>query len=106
MENTLPLDDITKILTDAILSEDILDKEKLPIKLRSLLKVWLKVRDTPKDWDNPNAKNTKTDLGKMKRSQQIKDIEATYWREQLRIEIGEDKMKNYYEQCALIIKNM
>lgn len=105
-EQTLPLEEITKIITDSILADNILDKEKLPMKIKSLLKIWLKVRDIPKDWDNPNSRNTKTDLGKMKRSQNIKDVEAMYWREQLRIIIGEDNMKHHYKQIETIVSNL
>lgn len=104
----LPLDEITNILTESILSEHILDKEKLPLKIKSLLKVWIKVRDVPNNFDTPKTKQRKesTDVGKLKYSQAVKDIEALYWREKLRIIIGEDQMKNYYNELELIIKSI
>lgn len=105
---TLPLEEITKILTESILSEHILDKEKLPLKIKSLLKVWIKVRDVPNNFDTPKTKQRQenTDVGKLKYAQAVKDIEALYWREKLRILIGEEQMKVYYNELDLIKKSI
>jgi len=94
-KKTLPLDILVNNIIESILDENILDKEKLPGKIRSLLSVWLKVINAPADWD---ATDPKTDLGKVKKINAEKEIKNLYWREKLKSLVSEDQMKKWNEE--------
>lgn len=95
----LKLDEIANRITDAVLEERFINKESLLKRIRPILKIWLKRADGVK-----NCKTKPATVHKLQWTVQAKRIEARYWLEVLRKEIGEDAMKPYYDKQTDYLK--
>jgi hypothetical protein len=93
--NKLPLDVITERLVDAVLSETFLKRDELTVKCRAIIRAWIKTNERPSDYDKP-----KTESGKLQRIVEQRNLEVYYWRDKLRDQIGEDKMKPLYSELT------
>jgi len=87
------LDDISERLVDAILSDNILSKEELIPKCRSILKAWVNAYDRPVNYDN-----IKTDKGVLQRTIEQRGFEKEFWKNKLSSLIGKEKMKEEYAE--------
>ena len=87
------LDAVTVKLVDAILSDHILQSDKLIPRVRSIIQAWVRVIDRPVNYDN-----IKTDKGLLQKTIEQRGMEKEYWRNKLKEEIGDNKMQSYYDE--------
>ncbi len=94
----LPLDEISIKLTDAILSDAVLDRDRLPIKIKSILSIWLHAQIKPIDYDKTKSAKPTTDIGMVKRALVKTSFESLFWRRKLREIKGEAEMNKLYNE--------
>lgn len=92
------LDAVTVRLVDAILSDHILQKDKLIPRVRSIIQAWVRINDRPPDYNS-----IKTDKGLLQKTIEQRGVEKEYWRNKLKETIGDDKMKPYYDELYNIL---
>lgn len=97
--NNLKLNEIADRICDAILEERFINKETLLSRIRPILKIWLKRADGVK-----NCKTKPATVHKLQWTAQAKRVEARFWLEVLRKEIGEDAVKPYYDKQTEYLK--
>lgn len=78
------LDTVTERLVDAILSDNILQRDKLIPKCRA-----------PINYDEP-----KTPIGKLQKTIEQKDIENQYWRSKFTEIVGKKNMQPHYDDLT------
>lgn len=94
----IPLEEISKRLVDAILADNILDREKLPAKVHSVLRIWHRAQERPVDYDKTRNANLKTDMGKLKKVLDKTDFERLFWQRKCRELVGEEKIQDIYKE--------
>lgn len=87
------LDTVTVRLVDAILSDHILQRDKLIPRVRAIIQAWVRANDRPADYDS-----IKTDKGLLQKTIEQRGVEKEYWRNKLKETIGADKMQPYYDE--------
>lgn len=89
------LDTVTERLVDAILSDNILQRDKLIPKCRAIIQAWVRVNDRPVNYDEP-----KTPIGKLQKTIEQKDIENQYWRSKFTEVVGKQNMQPHYDELT------
>ena len=89
----LKLDEISERIADAILEERFFNKKTLIEKIKPLLKIWTSNTSVP------NKKRRTADTHKLQWTIAKNIAEKRYWLNVLRKEIGEEKVKPYYDEC-------
>lgn len=95
---TISLDDLCDRIIDIFLDEPILDRKNLQPRIRSVLKIWHRATNIPKDYNN-----IKTDKGILQRTIEQKEIENQFWRDILKEEIDKDKLDKYFQNLDNIL---
>lgn len=92
MNQNLPLDEIANRIIDAILEERHINRESLSLRIRPILKIWLKQTDAA------ITSNRKKHASKDKLQWTIekRGMEIEFWLNEIRRLTNEDQMKEYY----------
>lgn len=92
--------DISKRISDAILADNILDKEKLPEKIKTILSAYFVLYDRPINYDN-----IKTDAGILQRRVEEKEVEISFWRHHMRKIVPAGGIQAYYDMLDIRLKD-
>lgn len=87
------LDTVSERLVDAILSDTFLQRDKLIPRCRAIIQAWVRVNDTPKNYDQPKTSN-----GKLQKTVEQRGIEKEFWRSKVIELVGKDKMQPLYDE--------
>ena len=86
----ISLDEISKRITDAVLSQPYINRDKLPALIRPILKVWLKSTD--------EFKSQKANKTKLQFTIENKDLQQKFWLSKVRELVGNEDMQLFYEE--------
>lgn len=95
MEN-YSIQQLAEIFVDAILSETFLNKETLTPRIEALIKRFVDLKNIPKNY---NDYESKTDRARRVRTIEKRGEEVRFWREQVKILVGEDAIQEYYKKA-------
>ena len=95
--NNLKLDDISDMITSAILASPHLDKDSLNDIIKPNLKVWLKKAD--------GYKSQKVSDNRLQFTIENKECQRMFWLNKFRDLIGKDNMQPYYDELDVIMRN-
>lgn len=95
----LPIDEIANRIIDAILSDNILTREKLKERIRPILKIWVKRADGVKKYRGKN-----TPKAKLQEHINQKEIELEFWKKKLREVVGGSNMHPLYDEITDLLK--
>ena len=98
--NNLSIEEISDRIIEAVLNERHLNKDSLKGIIKPILKIWLKNTDGVKKY-----RGKKTPVVNIKFAEAQKRFQGQFWLNVLRKEIGEDRVKPYYDKCNSLLKN-
>ncbi len=87
------ISDVSKRISDAILADNILDKEKLPSKIRAILSAYFLMNDMPKNYDN-----IKTPSGILQRKIEEKECTIRFWKNEVQQLKTKEEMQELYKK--------
>ena len=91
----LSLDEIADRIIDVILDERILSKESLKLRIRPILKIWLKCTDSPKITTNDI-------LPKHIKTLEIRQITIDFWKTEFKKKATHEEFVNVSEKISKI----
>ena len=98
--NNLSLDEITTRIVDAVLNEPILNKEKLTTMIRSIIKIWMNVKNLPK---NNNKGWTKT--SKYKLLIKKGEVELNFWKKKYKESVDSQQLNKCFDELDEVLKD-
>lgn len=91
----LSLDEISKRVTDAVLSQPYINRNELQSLIRPILKVWLKCTD--------EFKSQKANKTKLQFTIENREVQQRFWRDKVRELVGSENMQSYYDELDNIL---
>lgn len=91
----ISLDEIAKMITDAVLAQPYINRDKLQTLIRPILKIWLKSTDEFK-----SQKATKT---KLQFTIENREIQQKFWLSKVRELVGNENMQPFYDELDYIL---
>lgn len=91
----ISLDEISKRVTDAVLAQPYINREKLQTLIRPILKVWLKSTD--------EFKSQKSNKTKLQFTIENREVQQKFWLSKVRELVGNENMQPFYDELDHIL---
>ena len=91
----ISLDEISKRVTDAVLAQPYINRDKLQTLIRPILKVWLKNTD--------EFKSQKANKTKLQFTIENREVQQKFWLSKVRELVGNENMQPFYDELDHIL---
>ena len=91
----ISLDEISKRITDAVLAQPYINRDKLQTLIRPILKVWLKSTD--------EFKSQKVNKTKLQFTIENREVQQKFWLSKVRELVGNENMQPFYDELDHIL---